>query len=995
MKYSFSLLLAATVFLLPNIGYSSGPDGSKAEDNSVEAEQASLRVHPDFEVSLFADETLGIANPIALQWDHRGRAWVLCTLAYSQLRPGEIPNDKIIILEDTDGDGKADKSTVFIDGLDMTTGFALGHGGVYFSEGPDFVFARDSDGDDKADEKKVILSGFGTGDTHQNISNFVWDSGGFLYFSQGLHTDSQVETPWGVVRGVKAGFWRFDPRSTRLSPFCFPGMMSQNPCGIALDRWGSLFVKSNGPDLVYSTPGMIPTTHFKNLASVASVGVTPGKSMAGHVIENAHQPKWLQNNVVIAGYFSRRVTALPLVEDDSGFAKVKPTELIYGEHVSFRPVDIQAGPDGAIYVVDWFNPIINHYQVSLRHPDRDYEHGRIWRLTAKGKPLTNAPKLDGLSLEKLPGFLTSKDKWTRDRVERLLADAPREKVVPVIRRWIEMLGADDDHALMEAAGVLESHSAITPDILEKLASSSEPKTRAVAARIVGRSHPLPENAMSILKKLAHDPLPRPRLESVIACAAIPTAESFQIALGVLDSKMDRFIDYSLSQTVHALKPYWLPGMESGRLKFAKPEYLAFTLEAFGGGEAAKIARKTLETDIPPATRDRLLAVLAKVGNAIDAQNILNQDHRDAALLNTLIANWNLRHVKPKAPFVPRLKELLASSDRGIKIAAVRLGGFWGAAELAPAIEKLALNTDTDSSLRAPALTSLAQLRGKALTEPLQQLITAADTVPAIRHAAITALVKIDIAAAATAAAQPLAQASGGDMASLLLPPILTNSAGGEILAVALEKENLKKEQAQYIATALSRSGRLDLKLSGLLNQAQGLTNMAPEYDAAFVQRLAAEVRASGDSAKGKEVFLLPQATCIACHKVEGVAAAIGILGPDLTTVGAGLPTDVIIDSILWPKRQLKEGYISISITTKDNQVFTGYEDRIEDGVLFLRDAATQKIIPIKESNIAKKEEIGTIMPPGLTNSLSREQLRNLVAYLVSLKGSAPPLKTVK
>jgi len=995
MKYFSSTLLVAIVLSQPGFALSSGPDGSKAEDNSVEAEQASMRIHPDFEVNLFADETLGIANPVALQWDHKGRAWVLCTLAYSQLRPGEIPNDTILILEDTDGDGKADKSTVFIDGLDMTTGFAIGHGGVYLAEGPDFVFVSDTDGDGKADEKRVILSGFGTGDTHQNISNFVWDSGGFLYFCQGLHTDSQVETPWGVVRGLKAGFWRFDPRTTRLDPYCFPVQMSANPCGIALDKWGSLFVKSNGHDLVYSTPGMIPTTHFKNLAPVGGVGVTPGKSMGGHVIENAHQPKWLQNNVVLAGYFSRRVTALPLVEEDSGFAKTKPTELIYGEHVSFRPVDIQTGPDGAIYVVDWFNPIINHYQVSLRHPDRDYEHGRIWRLTAKGRALTKAPKLDGQPLEKLLELLKSEDKWTRDRVERIFADGPKDDVVPLIRKWIKSLGADDGHSLVEAAGVLESHSAITPDVLEKLASSKEAKTRAVAARIIGRSHPLPENAMSLLEKLSHDPDSRPRLETVVACSAIPSAESFQIALGVLDSKMDRFIEYSLSQTVHALMPYWLPDMESGKLAFDKPEHLAFTLEAFGGGAAAGMARKAIEGDIPAATRNRLLAVLAKVGNADDAQQILKSDHKNPALLNALITNWSIRRLKPKGPVTPRLEQLMASDGVEIKSASIRLAGLWGEGELAPAIENLALNSDTDLKIRVPAVISLGQLRGKAVGESLQKLITATDTAPSVRQAAITALVKINISLASSAAAKALSQASNGDMASLLLPPILTSTIGGETLAAALEKENLQAKPARFIASALSSSGRLDLKLSEILNKAQGLTNVAPEYDAAFVQRLAAEVRASGDPAKGKEVFLLPQATCVACHKVEGVATAVGILGPDLSTVGAGLPTDIVIDSILWPARQLKEGYISISITTKDNQVFSGYEDRVEGGVLYLRDAATLKTIPIKEANIAKKDEIGTIMPPGLTNSFSREQLRNLVAYMVSLKGSAPPLKTVK
>lgn len=980
------------LFPLPHALVASGPDNSKASDNSVAAEQASLRIHEDFEISLFADEKLGIANPLALQWDHRGRAWVLCTLAYAQLKPGEIPNDKVVILEDSDGDGKADKSTVFVDGLDMATGFALGHGGVYLAEGPDLVHIRDTDGDGKADEKKLILTGFGTGDTHQNISNFVWDSGGFLYFSQGLHTDSQVETPWGTVRGVQAGFWRFDPRSTRLAPFCFPNMMSQNPCGIALDRWGALFVKSNGPNTVYCTPGLIPTTHPDDLAAVASIGDTPGKSMGGEIIENAHQPKWLQNNMIIAGYFSRRVTALPLVEEDSGFARMKPTELVYGEHVSFRPVDVQAGPDGAIYIVDWFNPIINHYQVSLRHPDRDYEHGRIWRLTAKGKALDQTPKLDGLAPQELFPHLKSKDRWTRDQVQRLLSDAPADQVVAALNQWLAQLDpgdSADSHTLVEAAGVLESHNATTPALLEKLAASSEPRTRAVAARMISRNHPLPVNAMPLLDKLARDPHPRPRLETVVACSNIPTVESFKTALTVLDSKTDRFINYSLSQTVHTLKAHWLPALESGKLTFAKPEHLAFTLEAYGGGAAAELASKTLQSDIDPSTRNRLLAVLAKVGTAADAQTILNQEHQDASLLTALINDWPKRHLKPAPPFVPRLSELLDSNQRGVQTAAIRLAGLWQANPLAPEIEKLAQNKEMPDAVRAPALVTWGQLRGKAAAVPLSTLVDTGNLSPAVQQAAISALSDIDIQAAATAAAKILSQVTDSETASSILIPFLGKSAGTDVLAGELAKVGLKAEPAQLTATALSRSGHTALKLSAVLNAAQGLQNTAPAYDAAYVQQLAAQVRANGDAEKGREIFNLPQTTCVACHQIEGVG---GILGPDLTTVGAGLPTDIIIDSVIWPKRQIKEGYVSVTVTTKDKQVFSGYEDRTEEGILYLRDAATQKTVPIKLSDIAKKEEIGTIMPAGLTNSLTREQLRDLIAYMTHLKGGAPQLK---
>ena len=152
-------------------------------DNSVAAELASF-IHDDrLKVNLFADETLGIANPVCFEWDAKDRLWVLCTWAYPQVKPGERPNDKLIILEDRDGDGRADHSSVFLDGLDMPTGFALGHKGIYIGEGHDLIHG-DTDGDGKADCANCC-SPTGTGDTHQNISSFAWSRRG-TFFAKGF-----------------------------------------------------------------------------------------------------------------------------------------------------------------------------------------------------------------------------------------------------------------------------------------------------------------------------------------------------------------------------------------------------------------------------------------------------------------------------------------------------------------------------------------------------------------------------------------------------------------------------------------------------------------------------------------------------------------------------------------------------------------------------------------------------------------------------------------
>ncbi|MEX2581218.1 MAG: PVC-type heme-binding CxxCH protein [Verrucomicrobiales bacterium] len=999
-SFAAAVLLASVAALGVAFADVITPDRPPEKDNSVAAEMASFDIHEDFEVSLFADETLGIANPIAIHWDHRGRLWVLTTLAYAQLEPGKIPNDKLFILEDTDGDGRADKSTVFAEGLDMPTGFALGDGGAYLAEGPDLVHLRDSDGDDVADRRQVVLTGFGTGDTHQNISNLAFDSGGFLYFSQGLHAFSHVETPWGVSRGDHAGFWRFDPRTERLDPFCFPSMASQNPCGIAFDRWGALFVKSNGPELCFATPGLIPTTHPKELMHLARVGATPGKSMGAEIVETAHQPDWLQQHALIAGYFARKVTALPLVEEGAGFQVSEPVELLGAGHASFRPVDIRVGPDGAIYIADWFNPVINHYQVSLRHPHRDYDHGRIWKLSAKGRPPVEPAGLVDRPVEGLFEALRSEERWTRDQARRVLADADADSVADPLVRWAETLDPKspaDSHALVEAVGVLESHRLVPPTLLDRLQESTEPRARAVVARLIARSaDPIPD-ADERLAALLRDPHPRPRLEAVIACANRPQADSLPLALTALDSEVDKNIDYSLHQAVHALAEQWLPAVQADRLEFVRPAHLAFALEAYGGEIGAAMARRTLDADgkaLPAGARAAFLRILARSGNAEDLRRVLDQDHAEAALLDTLVASWPNRRLIPAPPFVPKLAELLQAEQTAVRRAAIQLSGLWRAGDLADVVENLALDPAEPTAIRSAALASLGSLRGKAAADQLAGVALAADTPATLRHAALEALATADIDVAAATVVElvrsdsPSAPVSTGDDLAPILTPVLGKPPGPAALTRALTGTELPPEVARKIAGALAGLGRTDRELTQRINEALGVVeaDSDADYDAERVEQLVAAVGSGqGDAANGREVYQLAQLNCVACHQIDEVG---GVIGPPLDAVGAGLPLDQIVESLLWPARQLKEGYFATAITTIDGEVHTGYvdTDAVTGGVVWLRDAATDELRPVSMHQLEKREEIGTLMPPGLTASLTEQELVDLIAFLASLKG---------
>ncbi|MGY8651920.1 MAG: PVC-type heme-binding CxxCH protein, partial [Verrucomicrobiia bacterium] len=216
-----------------------GADLSLMTNHDPAVEQANFELMPGYEVNLFASEPM-FANPIHMVWDSRGRLWVACSWAYPQLKPGQKANDKIIILEDTNQDGKADKSTVFADGLYLPTGIELANGGCYVAQSPDVFFFKDTDGDDVADVKKVALTGFGIEDSHHSISAWRRGPGGWIYFQEGIFLHTQVETQYGVVRNFNGGVYQYNPRTQQLKMFCRG--TGGNPWGHVFDRWGQSFM---------------------------------------------------------------------------------------------------------------------------------------------------------------------------------------------------------------------------------------------------------------------------------------------------------------------------------------------------------------------------------------------------------------------------------------------------------------------------------------------------------------------------------------------------------------------------------------------------------------------------------------------------------------------------------------------------------------------------------------------------------------------------------
>ncbi len=535
-----------------------GPVVSTEKVMTAAEELATFKVADGFEVNLFADESLGVAKPTQMAWDAKGQLYICCSPTYPQAVPGVKPRDYILRLEDTDGDGKADKAVRFAEGLTMVQGVEpltdeAGNISILVCDFDRLLLLTDKDGDGKADETTVLMSGFGVGDTHQLLNSICHGPDGTLWMSQGLHAITRVETPYGIVSLPKSGLMRYDFKTQRLQPFFQYGKAGHNCWGVAFDDFFQPFHKSG--DRVagyYSLPGLGAIETPDEYAGTHSLFDSPLKSNSIDIIGTKAMPAELQGAALIGGYYGNTLDLHRFVDEGSGFKTERIVSPIISSSKAFRPVDVSVGPDGALYACDWFNAVIGHYQASYADPRRDRSHGRIWRITAKGLPTVKQPDLGSMNESELFAQLASPERWTRYQTRRILFHRPTEKVVAAADAFL----AKDrpDAQFLEVMGVLQSHAAIRPGVLDYLQGSTDFRIRSYAARVVGEwSTQLPDTQSRLAKAVA-DAHPRVRLEAVVALSHVGGQPSLRTALMALDQPTDKFLDYALRQTVRHLLP---------------------------------------------------------------------------------------------------------------------------------------------------------------------------------------------------------------------------------------------------------------------------------------------------------------------------------------------------------------------------------------------------------------------------------------------------------
>ena len=404
MKVIFSFLMIGLV-VAPAIHAQRNLKEIPDPDPKLQLE--SLKPQEGFEVNLFASDPM-VPKPVSMNWDSQGRLWVVSSPMYPHIKPGEVANDQVIVLEDLDNDGKADKSTVFAEGLHIPTAIMPVEGGAYVANSTELLFIEDSDGDLKEDKRTIVLSGFGTEDTHHILHTFRHGPGGMLYFNQSIYIHSHIETPYGVRRLMGGGIWHFRPENRRLE-ILSKGLI--NPWGFAFDRWGQSFATdgAGGDGINYIFPGSV----FRTSPGARRVirGLNPGqpKQCGLCVMDSSMFPEDWRGSLVTCDFRGGRLNRFVLRENGSSYISEKVADPLVSTHRAFRPIDVKVGPDGALYIADWYNPIIQHGEVDFRDPRRDHKHGRIWRLIPKEVNSLAWPEISGSDTSSLVELLGSKE----------------------------------------------------------------------------------------------------------------------------------------------------------------------------------------------------------------------------------------------------------------------------------------------------------------------------------------------------------------------------------------------------------------------------------------------------------------------------------------------------------------------------------------------------------------------------------------------------------
>ena len=993
-----------------------------------ELERQTFKVPEGFEVNLFAADPM-IAKPIQMNFDEDGRLWIVSSEVYPQISPGAAATDRVIVLEDKDHDGVSDQTHVFASGLLIPTGIAPGDGGVYVANSTELLHYTDSDGDLKADSKRVVLSGFGTEDTHHILHTLRWGPDGFLYFNQSIYIHSHIETPWGVRRLNAGGIWQFRPETMELGVF-MRGLV--NSWGHHFDRFGQSFATdgAGGEGINYVIPG----AYYFTAADAARIvhGLNPGspKHCGLELVETPNLPPDWQGSAITNDFRGHRVVRFNLAEEGSGFVSREQQEVIWSDHVAFRPIDVKLGPDGAIYIADWYNPIIQHGEVDFRDERRDHTHGRIWRVKWTGAPSAAWKPVSDRSNNELFELLRSADGFQRQAAKQMLRQRG-QAIVPELKQWlteVQLTGDERDHVRLEALWCIQAARLVDVSLLEELLSSRDGRIRAAAVRVLSHWKYFVPDSHDWLRRLVQDAHPRVRLEAVRALSFSPlddsqrqqalsagssiesigyvrsdndaapkvdsaalirqfdAAANIELALSPLRQPMDEFLDYALWLTTREMSPAWLPAFNQGQLAFGNDaDQILFAFSAIGSGAPVELLMKGLyDSSVSADQRGRLMRLITTSASSAQLGQLVSlaAAQSDTASLRTLLTVSAERSIVPDADGTV-LMPLLTSEDVLLRQTALTAVGQWKVAAAKELLSTLLVTETTDPADRLAAIRGITRGKDPQLLQTVGSLVADAGNSVSLRRDALVELVAAQPRRAAELAGALLMTMTASDQAAAVGSAFLGQKDGPMLLELAIGENKLSSDVARDLLRSLRESGRVSSDLEAKIKSAGNITSRKA-LTAEQRNELLQQVASTASAELGEAVFRNEQLGCLKCH---GVGGAGGKVGPDMVSLGASAQPDYLLESLLDPNAKVKENYHTVVVVTDDGKVISGIQVQQSKDALTLR-LADNTVRTVPRSSIEEVVAGVSLMPEGLVDALTDEELASLVRFLSELGRTA-------
>ncbi|MEW4526700.1 PVC-type heme-binding CxxCH protein [Maioricimonas sp. JC845] len=502
-----------------------------------------MQIHEGMQVNVFASEEMfpRLINPVQMAVDTDSRLWVSVWPSYPHWNPTEPRRDAILILPDEDLDGVADECIVFADELNSITGFEFWGGGVLVAAPPEIWFLKDTDGDDRADVKIRMLQGVSSADTHHSANAMLIGPDGWLYWSRGIFNVANFETPTKTYRSGRTGVHRFNPRTFEVE-FHFP--IGPNPHGDVFDQWGYQFASdgTSGTGSYINIGKGVGNKQWyqKRVRPVPAIGI----------LSSSHFPERFNGNFLICnaiGFLGVLQHEVKYNGADITAEEIDP--ILVSSDQNFRPSDLEVGGDGALYVADWHNVLIGHMQHNMRDPNRDHEHGRIYRVTYKGRELLTPPKMKGKPIAEVCDNFLAAENGTRYRARLELSGRDTDDVVREVGAWAaerDVTDPVDAQALLECLWVHEEHRVPNGKLLHRVFQAEEPRVRAAAIRTLGHWGEAVDGAPVLLVKAARDESALVRAEAIKAALSFDDLLAAEIWYEVADRPLDPELDYVLN-----------------------------------------------------------------------------------------------------------------------------------------------------------------------------------------------------------------------------------------------------------------------------------------------------------------------------------------------------------------------------------------------------------------------------------------------------------------